>query len=686
MWFGLADGLIRYDGTNAYRYEHNPHDKASLCHNSINVIVEDERQKLWIGTAFGLCIYDPEKDHFVNVDSLPSNKNHLNNSFITALSFDLNRRLWIGTHGGGVNIYDPEAHVFTYLHDAAIGKASSPRNYVNSMLRVNDLMWCATKGGLKLFNTIKTASVPLTFAGEGLPVRQLTQLVPDKAGNIWVASVNGEIFKLIPANGYYTVNQVFSGIHRFGASWNNILALNIDRKGNLWISGEHAGLNYLNTTSGELTQYLANEDDPTVLPTNSIRSVYIDDTGLTWIGTFDRGAYLMDSQAGKFNHAGYGANKATDLAGRRVRSFAEDHQGNVWLGIEGTGLAKIDSRTRTLQSCTGINQRLANEFVTALICDRNGNLWIGTGGHGVSKLNLNTQEFTNYTLQSGGFGDNKASCLYEDKSGMIWAGSAGSGLFYFDEMDKRFVVLSEQTKSNYITHTSYISSVVEDSDGVLWIGTMYGLYALGKERNHAYTYQWFIQTDASGSLSSSAIQSLYEDHKKNLWIGTTDNGLNVKVPGEKTFKHYGKTDGLASNTIRAILADASGNMWVSANTGLSKFDQNAKRFINYSRKDGLSSNDFYPGACLRSSSGQLFFGNNNGFNAFYPDSIRNTAGKLRLYLADIKINNQAVDIGAPGSPMTKHISLTSEIELSYEQRSFIIDFVAIQFGTTALRL
>ncbi|MFD1001691.1 two-component regulator propeller domain-containing protein [Ohtaekwangia kribbensis] len=680
MWFGLADGLIRYDGTNAYRYEHNPLDKASLCHNSINVIVEDDRQRLWIGTAFGLCIYDPEKDHFVNVDSLPSNKNHLNNSFITALSFDLKRRLWIGTHGGGVNIYDPEAHIFMYLHDPAVGKASSPRNYINSMLRVDDQMLCATKGGLKLFNTTKTISVPLTFAGEGLPIRQLTQLVPDKAGNIWVTSVNGEIFKLVPANGYYTVNQIFSGSQKFGASWNNIVALNIDRKGNLWISGEHAGLNYLNTTSGALTQYLAEEGNPTVLPTNSIRSVYIDDTGLTWIGTFDRGAYLIDSQAGKFNPV---YSSATDLAGKRVKCFTEDHQGNVWLGIEGVGLARIDSRTRTLQKCTSINQRLTNKFLTALICDRNGNLWIGTGGHGVSKLNLNTQELTSYFLQSGGFGENKASCLYEDKRGIIWAGSAGSGLFYFDEIGKRFVVLSEQMKPNYITRTSYVSSVAEDSDGILWIGTMYGLYALTKEHDHAYIYQWFIQTEESGSLSSSAIQSLYEDHKKNLWIGTTDNGLNVKVSGEDKFKHYGKADGLASNTIRAILADASGNLWVSANTGLSKYDQHTRRFINYSRKDGLSSNDFYPSACLRSSTGQLFFGNNNGFNAFYPDSIRNTGGKPKVYLADIKINNQAVAIGVPGSPITRHISLTSDIALSYEQRSFIIDFAAIQFGPSA---
>jgi signal transduction histidine kinase/ligand-binding sensor domain-containing protein/DNA-binding response OmpR family regulator len=682
MWFGLADGLIRYDGTNSYRYEHNPDDKASISHNSINVIVEDETQRLWIGTASGLCLYDPERDYFVNVDSLSSNKNHLNNRFITALSFDSNGRLWIGTHGGGLNIYDREAHMFTYLNDPTDGKSSSPGNYVNKLLRVDDQMWCATKGGLKLFNTAKTVSVPLTFAGGGLPTCQLTQLIPDKAGNIWVSSVNGEIFKLVPANGYYTVNQVFSGVHRFGASWNNILALNIDRKGNLWIGGENSGLNYLNTTSGVLTRYLTEEGNANVLPTNSIRSIYIDDTGLTWIGTFDRGAYLMDRQAGKFSQVRYGSFKPADLAGKGVRAFAEDHQGNVWLTMDGLGLSRIEGRTRSFQKDIAINKQLVNKFLTALICDRHGNLWIGTGGHGVYRLNLGTQELIHYTLQSGGFGDDKTSCLYADKSGTIWAGSAGSGLFYFNDKTDRFVVLREKDKSNYITHTSYVSSMVEDSDGILWVGTMYGLYALRRDADHSYSYQWFIQTDTVGSLSSSAVQVVYEDQKKNLWIGTTDNGLNVKAPGGHNFKRYGKAEGLPGNTIRSIIADATGDLWVSTNRGLSRFDQQTKRFFNHSKQDGLSSNDFYPGAALRSSTGQLFFGNNNGFNAFYPDSIQITAGKPNVYFADIKINNQTPAIGVPDSPLKKHISLTSEIELSYDQRSFTIDFVAIQFGSS----
>ncbi len=678
MWLGLADGLIRYDGTNVYRYEHNPDERTSLCHNNINVILEDAKQRLWIGTPSGLCIYDPEKDHFIDVDSIPGNKNHLNNRFITALSQDPQGRLWIGTYGGGVNVYDPENHSFIYLLDPPVGKFSSPANYVNCLLSVDDQMWCGTKGGLRLFNATKTAATPLTLAGSGLPARQISQLLGDKAGNLWLSSVNGEIFKLIPANGYYTVNLIVSGQQMFGASWNNILTLSMDKKDNLWIGGENSGLNYLDTKSGRVTRYLAQEGSLKDLPTNSIRSVYVDRTGLTWIGTFNRGAYLLDEQARKFDY--FGAYKPIDLAGKNVKSFAEDHNGNIWIAFDGLGIARLHAKTHVLEDCRDLNSRLANKFLNALIVDRHGNLWVGTGGQGVYRYNLNSRKLHNYAVKSGGFGDNKVYCLYQDRSGIIWAGSGGSGLFYFDEKTESFQPLSEDTKPNYITRTSYVSSMVEDANGIFWVGTMYGLYALEKKGDHTYFYQWFLQNDRKGSISSSGIQALYEDRKKNLWVATTDNGLNVKAQGSAEFRSYRKKEGLPSNTIRAIISDATGNLWISSNNGLSMFDPLTDAFVNYSRKDGLASNDFYPGACLRSSSGQLLFGSNNGFNAFYPDSIRRKPGKPAVYLTDLKVNNQSVVIGLPGSPLEKHISLTSEIELSYEQRSFVIDFVALQFG------
>src|SRR5690606_14247543 len=152
MWIGTEDALIRYDGRHAYRYINDPEDNTSIAHNTVNTIIESEDGKLWLGTGQGLCIYDRELDNFINVDSIPGNRNYLNNRYITDLEFDSRGHLWIGTHEGGVNIYDPVMREFKYIIYPAQGGVLPSSNFINIVVNVGDTIWCATKGGLLLYD------------------------------------------------------------------------------------------------------------------------------------------------------------------------------------------------------------------------------------------------------------------------------------------------------------------------------------------------------------------------------------------------------------------------------------------------------------------------------------------------------------------------------------------------------
>jgi signal transduction histidine kinase/ligand-binding sensor domain-containing protein/AraC-like DNA-binding protein/AmiR/NasT family two-component response regulator len=683
MWMGTTDGLVKYDGTSTRIYNHDPDDNWSICHNNINVITEDSQHRLWIGTAQGVCMYDAELDRFINIDSIRGVKNHLNNRYVTAMSFDHEGKLWIGTHGGGVNIYNPASRSFDFILDnKGVASASTLTNYITSMLSVDDLIWCGTKGGIRLFNATQKKISPLNFSQGEFPIRQVSQIVSDKARNIWLTTVNGEIHKIMPGNGYYDYKKLIAGDSLFSGSWNNTLALCKDEKGNFWIGGESSGLNYLDTKTNKITRFLAEENNVNTLPTNSIRSVYIDRAGSTWIGTFNRGAYLIDKNRKKFDPYRKGELKTVNLASKDVRGFAEDRDGNIWIAFDGAGVRRLGSRSNQLESCEDVNARLHNKYLTSIITDRQGKLWIGTRAKGVFCIDPISKKVSHYSLMSNGFGDDKVYCLYEDKKGIIWAGSSGSGLFYLDNFKQRFINLREKDAHSTIPSTAYVTSVQEDADGILWVGTMYGLYSMEPQPTGAYHYGLLIQDSKEGSLSSSGVQCVYEDHKKNLWVGTTDNGLNVKYKGEKGFRAFRKSDGLPSNTIRSIVMDFNGKLWISGNMGLSRFDPETNTFINYTRENGLTSNIFYNNACLRTSSGELFFGSNNGFDAFYPDSINNVSYDPVVHLTDLKINNQSVGIATETSPLSKHIRFTSSIELSYDQRSFAIDFVALQYGTS----
>ena len=222
--------------------------------------------------------------------------------------------------------------------------------------------------------------------------------------------------------------------------------------------------------------------------------------------------------------------------------------------------------------------------------------------------------------------------------------------------------------------------MMEDSDGIFWVGTLYGLYELKRKGDHSFAYSLHVPDNTPGCISGALIQAIREDKNKNLWVATGDNGLNLKNKDSSKFILYRTDRGLISNTIRSLLTDRHGNIWMGGNMGLSKLEVATNTVINYAVEDGLKSNNFYTNASLMSSSGKFFFGSNNGFDSFFPDSIHTQSGKPTIYLSDLKINNQSVRPGKTDSPLSKHISLTSDIELSYEQRSFMIDFVALDYN------
>lgn len=679
MWIGTEDGLIRYDGTNAYRYAHDAKDKTTLAHNTINAIVEGKDNRLWFGTALGLCIYNPELDNFVNVDSIPGTRNFLNNRYITDLEFDRDGKLWIGTHEGGINVYDPSYRQFTYIIDQPQGGIMPAANFINTLVTVGDTIWCSTKGGLLLYDYRTRKRLPLGVLSR-FSQSQISAIVPEPSGNILIATIYGEIMRVIRTKDTYSFQQILTG-NELGESSNRILALSVDQNGIILAGGENSGFNLINSRSRKVKRYFAEQGNTRRLPTNSIQSIYTDERGLVWIGTFNNGVFLLDNSKKKFVRKEILTENFSHV-NNEVRGFAEDKDGNVWIAYYGAGLARIGAKDNTVHSVDRINQKLPNKNATALICDRQGDLWLSTAGKGVYRVNLKTETVTNYSLISDGFGNDQVFSLYEDKKGVIWGGTWGSGLFYYDKTTDKFVSSTGYDQPNHIPNTAYVTDIIEDSDGTFWIGTLYGLYELNRRSEHSFTYRLHLPDSAGASINGSQVQVVVEDKNKNLWVGTAE-GLNLRKKGQSEFISYRMGQGAQANSLRSILVDNLGNAWIGGNNGLSKFDANTNTFINYTREDGLRSNNFLRNAALASSKGKFFFGSNNGFDSFYPDSIKTTPSGATVVLADLKINNQSIRPGGPDSPLQKHISLTSDLKLSYDQRSFAIDFVALDYGQSA---
>jgi ligand-binding sensor domain-containing protein len=486
MWIGTEDALIRYDGSKAHRYIHDTHDNQSVAHSSINIIAEGSDNKLWIGTAQGLCIYDREHDNFINVDSIDGNLNYLNNRYITDLEFDSHGNLWIGTHEGGINIYDPVRQEFSYIVDPPQAGIMPSTNFINVLLNMGDTMWCASKGGLLLYDTRTKKRLPLNSLNR-FSDAQISSIVREKSGDLLIATVMGKITKVVQRDGKYSFRELLSGTE-LGEGANRVLTMCLDHRSNILIGGENSGYNFLEKPNYTLHRFPADEGNAKRLPTNAIQTIYADDLGLIWIGTLNNGVFIVDNNDRKFETSELSAGNPP-FENEDVRSFAEDRIGNIWVASYGVGLGKINATTNVLQCVHEVNQKISNKNITSLLCDRNGYLWLGTAGKGVFRVNPQTYQLDNFSLFSEGFGNDQVFCLYEDKGGTLWAGTWGSGLFFFDKNTNKFASCTEYDQANHIPNTAYISDMLEDSDGTFWVGTLYGLYELKKRAENSFSYR-----------------------------------------------------------------------------------------------------------------------------------------------------------------------------------------------------
>ena len=142
----------------------------------------------------------------------------------------------------------------------------------------------------------------------------------------------------------------------------------------------------------------------------------------------------------------------------------------------------------------------------------------------------------------------KATVHSEVAAGLIEGGAAGAG--YSSTLYNSLDGLP----------TSEANSVLQTSDGFMWIGSYSGL--IRYDGNEFYRY------DATYGISS--VVSLFEDSRGRLWIGTNDAGIIYYEDGK--FTSYFRVGGLKTSSIHSIAEDMSGNILIATNLGIAYVD------------------------------------------------------------------------------------------------------------------
>ncbi|MBN2011865.1 response regulator [candidate division KSB1 bacterium] len=677
MWFGTYDGLNKYDGYKFTIYRHLPDDSSSLSDNVIWAILEDNNGDLWIGTRDGLNLYNRDLDNFKHFKHRDDDASSIGGNFIRALAEDQDGNIWIGTNSSGLNLLDASTgHFIRFWHNPEDTNSLSDNDINSLFVDSQNRLWIGTRNGYldvmysgkKIVEHIRINNVPFS----NYAIRSFSE---NKDGYIWVGTQGQGLYRIRhqenqPAkiirslNSPYNKNTVSSDI---------ILSTMFDSKGNLWIGTEDAGLNCYVPETGMFSRFVPNRYDNRSLSHQSVWSLFEDITGNIWIGTFAGGINLLPRYNTFFRHFKHFPGNQSSLSDNTVSMFFEDSFHGLWVATDGGGLNLFDRKNETFIRYTTKNSSLTSDAVLSIFEDSRENLWIGTWLGGLNEIKRNSEAFAVYTAEKNNLGSNNIFGMLEDRNGGLWVCTFMGGLSYFDPKRQRATVYN---MTNSAISDDNVNGIIKDYSGNLWITAETGLNYLDLDTRTFTVYQYEENNDSN--LCKGNLLSVFQAIDSTLWVGTT-GGLNKFNRKTKSFTRYYTENGLPSNAIKGIVEDDHGNLWLSTNNGISRFDPKANTFKNFDVSDGLQGNEFYWHSIFKTSDGEIFVGGVNGFNVFHPDSIHSNPYVPPVVITDFRLFNKPVKINAPGSPLSRSISQTDHITLTYKQSVFSFDFTALNF-------
>lgn len=675
MWFATQDGLNRYDGNTFVVHKNNPSDPETISSNYVQDLIEDDNGYLWITTLNGgVNKFDPATERFTRYRHDPDNPNSISGDRVQTVIQDSRGYLWFGTEFSGLNKFDPVTETFTRYRNDSEGEFVDRITYIIEGSQGD--IWFVGNGGL---HHVDPQTGQITRPPATIGRVQADHISEDEAGNLWMVSwspnglvkydprseqlteyplddailggassnllSDGQQGFWVPSKQglYYFDRQTENFVHLFQHdetnpdSLNNNVVVSIyqDRADLLWLGTASGGLNILNFQQQQFGYYRHNPAKPNTLSSGTISEIYEDSDGILWVGLIPRTLDRIDRNTGQITHYVPDLERTNTLStGSNLISIYKDAQGYVWLGGWNSGLDRFDERSgqfKHYQHNPDDSNSLIANHVLDIFEDRSGNLWLGQHG-GLSRFDPDTEQFTNYLPNPDdptSLGHTAVRIIYQDHAGTLWLGLSGGVLSRFDEKTETFVNIMPDSRDPY-------------------------------------------------SLKGGTILALHEDRNGTLWVGATD-GLYRYHQDNSTFTHYTDNQGLPSSNIQGILEDDAGRLWISTKNGLSRFDPQTETFRNYDASDGLQGNDFSSSCYAQGRSGEMFFGGSEGFNAFFPENVRDNPFVPPVVITDFKIFNKPVPISAD-SVLQQAIPYVDALTLSYQDTIFSLEFAALSYA------
>ncbi len=538
IWIGTQRGIAKFDGRDfrSYLMDGKPLVKAEA-------FLKDEDGNLVIGTPQGIAIYYPEQDTIVKskrhpildksiVHKLFQGRNgiwagtnqgawlitkgtrHLNmgngliDNEVLDFEYDKNGILWMTTHGG-LSLYDERNKTFLPTDGFPSSRASRTIHR-----QENGDLWIGLEERGLLIHHAKDSLWSRIGKREGLPNSNITSILKDDRGGVWLSSSGGGVVKYL---GRFFVHYDEDD----GLPGDRIYALCHSDTTGIIFSASSEGL-------GRFKNGIETFKPDSGLINVKTKALLEDSKGRLWMGTIGKGLVLRDR---------YGLrvfNKEKGLPGNEVIDVEEDEQGNIWVGLNHHGIARItlvDSSTYKIKSWDG-SHGIRTLRTTALAKAPDGNIW-----------------FANRLGEVGYFQGDEIAKIYREENGLtfdipirsiafdtldqVWVGTAGDGIkkaaLVKDSLSFEPFNLNKDLQS----YNVYL--LIFDKEGELWAGNERGVdHIIINETGVATEVRSYGRNEGFLGIETCRNAAAL-DPEGNVWFGTM-NGLTQHIPSQDNRK------------------------------------------------------------------------------------------------------------------------------------------------------
>lgn len=599
-----------------------------LPSNDVMCVLKDRDGFLWFGTWYGLCRFDGDKFLTFNKplkagSAIPPRK-------IESMVEDGQGRLWLKTVDWKLYTFDRQTECFQTVYDEL--KKHTRNLQVIKIQRTDKgdiLLLTKDKTLLLVHCTKKGVQITKLFDSRGLVDSQTLQLLQD-------VKTQCHGYRVYIGRDYRIFVQPNTSKQSFEEAMAQDETKRQQQKERLVQIAQQAGI-------------------------DKYSQLYQDQDGLLWVTTTKTGVYCLNTPRQQFSMITLPDGDQTG-----VRCLYQTRQGDIIVGARSRNVY-IYGENKELRKTIpyGLDGIGAVYHATE---DSKGRLWLSTKGDG---LVVDGIHYRHDPSDPASLSGNNVYITFIDSKQHIWVGTLDGGLNLVNEHDGKLTFYNKQNGlKHYPSYGLYteVRNIVEDKEGRLWIGTIDGLMSIDSNFKTPAEIEFKTYRDQpEASFANNDIYTLFRDQTDQIWIGAFGGGLQKLGSGP-----LGPREGLRNDVIYSIVEDLRGHLWFATEGGLSCYNQQTGRIRNFDRYDGIPDVQIEEASAVCLSNGELWIGCKEGVLTFKPDQLQTSTADYRTFITQVMVDNQPI-IGAIAIPYTK------EMELSHEQNSFSMEFVALNY-------